>query len=100
MAKVKTIDETIVKKHSELETIVSNLYKTDQLPEDIDEKEVIALQESISDLYIKIHSNCALLTPIVDPRLVKHFQFSSSGYYFSKVTTLSLGTFQVNLING
>lgn len=50
LAKVKTIDETIVKKHSEFETIVNNLYNTDPLPEDIDEKEVIALQESISDL--------------------------------------------------
>lgn len=84
-------------KHSEFETIVNKLYNNDPLPEDIDEKEVIALQESISDLNIKIHSNCVLLTPIVDPSLHHSHSSTSSSHHQDtpsvKLPTFNLGTF-------
>jgi len=97
LEKVKAIKATASRKHAEFETIVSRLFSSDPMSEEINDDQVITFQNEISDLFLKIHSVCTVLCPVIEPKL----DVSQSSNIFSgnqeargvRLPPLVLGTF-------
>lgn len=96
LAKIKIIDEAATKKNTEFENLLNKLFNSETPDEDIKDVEVSKLQDEISDLYIKIHSKCALFAPTADPRLDQtHVSTHSESSEATgvRLPTLNLGVF-------
>lgn len=65
--KLKLLSNTASGKHAEFERLVSKLFSTSPLPDDIDDVAIAKYQDAISDLYISINSICSVLIP-PDPK--------------------------------
>lgn len=63
--KLKLFSSLANQKYNEFEKLSNKLFATVPLPEDLDDKVIMTLQESISDLYISIQSEVnALIVPV------------------------------------
>lgn len=62
-AKVKVLSVTANTKHAEFEKLVTKLYNSSTLPEDIDNKEVVKVQSAISECIVSIQTDVTVLLP-------------------------------------
>lgn len=98
LAKIRVIDETAIRKNNDYDSLVNKLYSADTPDEDIKDADVITMQDEISDLYIKIHSLCAVLAPTADPRLDQ--SHSSTNASIAEPTGIKLPTLKLGEFSG
>lgn len=98
IAKLKNINENVVKQNVAFDGLVNKLFRSETLCEDIDDDELSKLQDDITELYITIHSTCDALIPPTVPAILDHTTASNASVHNEgslgiRLPRLNLGTF-------